>query len=509
MTWKVSKRGFLTGAGATASTLTIGKALRAQGSAPVADPLYDLIIVGGGTAGMPAAIFAARRNARVLIIEASSQLGGTLFLSGARMSPVGTKLQKSLGIEDTPDLFVEDVMRMSDQKANEDIVRLVAENSGAMFDWLWDNGLPTVEGTPTPKGSTHEQQNRARYVWAPNAGLDVLDVLDREIAPLIESGKVTVQTNTEVAELVQGNNDEITEVLAKTMDGTEMVFRGQNVLLASGGYCSNPDMIEELEGVFDYTENTYPYSQGIGITLGRSVGGFVRGGEHHLPSFGSILLNNERPSPVLCSLNSNPDNRQPWEVWVNSAGERFLQEDTTDIHKKELALTRQPHQRFWAIFDETIFQAAPPLIFGWDRDDIASAFNVETMFTQADTLEELANRTGIAAQQLCKTIDRYNAGQITGQDWLGRQHMPLPVSQGPFYAIRVQSSQIISFAGLGVDNQLRVIRPDRKPIPNLYAAGEVLGGGQLMGQNYFGGMMVTPALTFGRLLGKELINFSA
>lgn len=505
MSWKVSKRGFL----ATAGALVLGGVGSGRTQAQVADPLYDLIIVGGGTAGMPAAIFAARRKAKVLIIEASSQLGGTLFLSGARMSPVGTKLQKSLGIKDTPDLFVEDVMRMSDQKANEGLVRLVAENSGSMFDWLWDNGLPTVDGTPTPKGSTHEQQNRARYVWAPNAGLDVLDILDREIAPLIEAGKITVQANTEVKELVQGASGEITQVVAQTARGEELVFRGQNVLLASGGYCSNSDMIEELEGVFDYTDNTYPYSQGIGITLGRSVGGFVRGGEHHLPSFGAVLLNNERPSPVLCSLNSNPDNRLPWEIWVNSAGERFLQEDTADIHKKELAITHQPHQRFWAVFDEQIFQAAPPAIIGWDRADMASAFNVETMFTRADSLDELARRCGIAASQLLRTVDRYNAAQASGEDWLGRQHMPSPIGQGPFYAIRVQSSQIISFAGLGVDNRLRVMRPNMEPIPNLYAAGEVLGAGQLMGQNYFGGMMVTPALTFGRLLGKELISFSA
>lgn len=507
MSWNVSKRGFLKAAGAGA--LALGGPFAARSQTQVTDPLYDLIIIGGGTAGMPAAIFAARRNAKVLIVEASSQLGGTLFLSGARMSPVGTKLQKSLGIKDTPDLFVEDVMRMSDQKANEELVRLVAENSGAMFDWLWENGLPTVDGTPTPKGSTHEQQNRARYVWAPNAGLDVLEVIDREIAPLMEDGSITVQSSTEVSDLIQGPNGEITQVIAQTMNGDELVFRGQNVLLSSGGYCSNSDMIEELEGVFDYTDNTYPYSQGIGITLGRSVGGFVRGGEHHLPSFGSVLLSDERPSPVLCSLNSNPDNRLPWEIWVNAAGERFLQEDTTDIHKKELAITRQPHQRFWAVFDEQIFQSAPPAIGGWSRADMASAFNVETMFVRADTLEELANKAGIAAGPLRETVDRYNDAQQSGEDWLGRAHMPRPIQAGPFYAIRVQSSQIISFAGLGVDEQLRVLQTDLKAIPNLYAAGEVLGAGQLMGQNYFGGMMVTPALTFGRLLGKELITFSA
>ncbi len=168
---------------------------------------------------MPAAIFAAQRGARVLIIEAAAQLGGTLFLSGARMSAAGTKLQKQMGIDDTPDLHFEDVMRASKNKADPELLRLAVDHAAPMFDWLWENGLPIVDGTPTPRESAHPKQNRARYVWAPNGGMDVLETLDQQIAPHIASGQVVVQTETEVTGLEKGAGGKVTHVVAKTENG--------------------------------------------------------------------------------------------------------------------------------------------------------------------------------------------------------------------------------------------------------------------------------------------------
>jgi len=90
---------------------------------------------------------------------------------------------------------------------------------------------------------------------------------------------------------------------------------------------------------------------------------------------------------------------------------------------------------------------------------------------------------------------------------MGRQHRPLPIEQGPFYAIRVQGTSISSTVGLAVDDSLHVIDQNNKPVANLYAAGEVLGSGQTMGDSFCGGMMATPALTFGRLLGQSLLSW--
>ena len=87
--------------------------------------------------------------------------------------------------------------------------------------------------------------------------------------------------------------------------------------------------------------------------------------------------------------------------------------------------------------------------------------------------------------------------------------MPLPIGKAPYYAIQLQSWLLTSYAGIAVDKELRVIRADNTPIKGLYAAGELLGTGQTMGRSYCGGMMVTPALTFGRLLGQSMLKFPA
>ena len=104
---------------------------------------------------------------------------------------------------------------------------------------------------------------------------------------------------------------------------------------------------------------------------------------------------------------------------------------------------------------------------------------------------------------------RYNQGVLTGHDLFGRVHKPLPIAKPPFYAIRVQGYSVTSTAGLAVDTKLRVIRETGDPIPNLYAAGELLGSGQTMGRSFCGGMMITPALTFGRLLGQRMLSFDS
>lgn len=498
----LTKRRFLVGVtGAAIAAPFIGRSQAASDQIE-----FDVIVVGGGNAGMPAAIFAADRGARVLIIEASGQLGGTLLLSGGRMSAAGTKLQKSLGIKDHPDIHFEDIMRLARGTAGSpELIRLAVDNAAPAFDWLMDNGFVTA-GDPVMRGMTHEGQTRARYVWSPEGGVGILNVLDKMIAPHIASGQITVKNNTNVIQLDIGSAGKIYGVKSISEEGMEQTWRGRNIVLTSGGYTSNPKMFAELEGALDYSNVSHPNSQGIGIELGFSAGGFVRGGEDHLPGFGGIPNSGDIPSAILAGIIHYPPDRQPWEIWVNARGDRFIEEDVVSVHDKELAAIRQPHERFWVVFDDSIFESAPPVVGRWSREEIASAFNSEFAFTSANTLEQLAAKTGIDPVGLKRTIGEYNKGQATGADKFHRKHMPRPIKDKPYYAIRVQGSQLIGFAGLAVDNELRVLRSDLTSIPNLYAAGEVLGAGPLQGQAYFGGMMVTPALAFGRRLGMDFIS---
>ena len=254
------------------------------------------------------------------------------------------------------------------------------------------------------RAPTHEPYSRPRYAWGLEGGISILKILEKIIQPHIDSGAITVRTNTEVIELIQAGNGAITGVVTRNEDGKTARHSGNNVLLSCGGYASNPGMVEELEGHTDYGDVSYPYSQGAGISLGTAAGGYVRGGNHHLPSFGSILQDDNFPSPRLARFVSYPPHRPPWEIYVNVHGERFLREDMISHDVREHALVDQPDERCWAVFDDTTLNEAPPAVGGWTREEIKDAFDSQPMFYRANTLEDLADATGIDKNGFVKTV---------------------------------------------------------------------------------------------------------
>lgn len=509
LTQKLSKRRFLStlSAATAALGLTKGKEAKARSDR------YDAIIVGGGTAGLPAAIFGAERGGKILIIEAAPVIGGTLFLSTGQMSAAGTKLQKAKGIEgDSWQSHYDDVMRISENTADPDILRLATQNAAGAFDWLTDNGFEVYAHHPVT-GTTHEPYSHARYAWHPEGGMGILELLERKLQPHIDSGAVVIKVNTEATELLQSDNGGIIGVGTVSADGTTEQFIGKNVVLTSGGYASNAELFEELEGAVDYSDVSYPYSQGAGITLGQSVGGYVRYGENHLPTWGAILADEDYPSPMVAVSRHFPGNRPPWEIFVDAKGKRFLQEDIPSHAAYEKALLAQPGEQCWMVWDQEIYSQAPPAISGgflgmMPRDEIPEAFERgDHNFFKADTIEELAEKMGVSASGLSRTVAKYNRSVETGEDELGRTHMPLPIEIAPFYGVRLQSWFLTTFAGIAVNENLEVIKQDGTPVGNLYAAGELLGTGATSGRAICGGMLVTPAITFGKLLGERILQF--
>jgi len=505
----LSKRDFLVGAGATVALGVMGGTARAA-----RHTTFDLIVVGGGNAGLPTAIFAAERGARVAIVEAAGILGGTLHLSSGQMSAAGTRLQRQRGIIDSPDLHYADVMRISKNTANPDILRLAVNAAAPAFDWLMDQGFKPIDAHPIT-GTTHEPYSQPRYVWARNGGRDILEVLNRQLAPHIQSGRVTVLTGHSAVELVQARGSgAVTGLVVRDPDDRKISLSARQVALTSGGYTANPQMFLKYEGTRTHTRATYPFSQGIGLELGLAAGGYIRGGEHHTPLFGAVLSDDQSPTAMRAMARHFPPERPPWEILVNAQGQRFLREDIPSHDAYEMALARLPDERCWFVFDETIRRQAPPLLRGgfsgpWTEADTEQAFSDGAFgFHRATDLRTLAQRAGIDSQGLLETVADYNRGREAGKDTHGRLHLPAPIAAAPYYAVTINSWNLLSYAGVAVDAQLRVIRRDGSPIPNLYAAGELLGMGTVMGNGMPGGMSVMPALSLGRMLGKELIAFA-
>ena len=497
---KLSKRDFLK----YSTSLLTASILPFSAQLVLANEDWDLIVIGGGTAGLPAAIFSANRGLKVLIIEKAPSLGGTLFLSTGQIAGSGTIFQKNKGIQDTPDEHYEDIMRINKNSSDPDLTRILVNNAGNMINWLAANGYRIFENHPVT-GIGHEHFKIARYQQGLMGGISILNVFKPFIDQGVKQGNITVLLNTGAADLIQDEEGSIVGVVAENIDGKQIEYKARNTVIASGGCASNPHLFEELHNIPLYCQIAYPFSQGTGLLLGQSAGGFIHGGDKYASLVGMIPADDKYPSTMYGRAPLNPSIRRPWEILVNSNGRRFVQEDNESIDHIEHGILQQPGQRHWAIFDQRILEESPPMIPDWNAQRIINESKKHPMFKNENTLSKLAIKSGINPNELSQTIDKYNAGiKNSTPDEFNRSYRPVSIEKPPFYSIRMQGWTLVSFAGLAVNKNLQVIKSSGEPIQNLFAVGEVIGAGATSGNAYVNGMLVTPAITFGRLLGENI-----
>ena len=167
----LTKRQFLTGIGLSAGAATLAalgsrEAASATTPATASGKSYDVIIMGAGSTGMPAAIFAAERGATVLLVDKSGDIGGGIKYSGGQLAAAGTRLQKRKGIEDSPDAFYADIMRLSYGKADPVLTRLYVDHAAELVDWLEDHGHTVQAQSSHPRRRTRVLHRASLYLGA-------------------------------------------------------------------------------------------------------------------------------------------------------------------------------------------------------------------------------------------------------------------------------------------------------------------------------------------------------
>ncbi len=466
---------------------------------------WDVIVVGAGTAGIPTAIFAGQRGARLLLIEADSRIGGTLHWSSGQMTASGTKLQRKHGIDDHPDWHFNDCQRISGGTVSESLGRLAIDKAADSFDWLMDNGFEPAPETPVA-GWGHEPHRVRRYSWGENGGLSVLEAMEPLLDKEIARGTVTLSLETKLTGLVV-EKGAVVGIEAEARDGTKATITGQNVVLTTGGYAANPELWAELTPGYPLRSYCNPYSRGDGILAAREIGAKVDGGDQFLCSFAGVMHDPDDPLSARTGLILNPQFRRPWEVYVNRSGKRFVREDHPSVDHREHALLDQEGMEMFIVFDEGIRQNAPHFHAEIEREHAAKLFDAHPSYFKSETLAELAAQCGIYAANLEATVAQYNKAVEAGVDSLGRESLPRPIDTPPYFAIRAVGFTVLSPAGLDADLDLCVLDTSSRPIPNLYASGEVFGKARLSGRTYLSGMSLLPAITFGRLLGQKLLTW--
>lgn len=454
---------------------------------------YDVIVVGAGGAGLAAASAAAAEDARVLLVEAAPRTGGSTALAGGVFYAAGTSLQREAGVEgDTPDAMFQYYMTLNQYKLEASLVRKLCDEAQAAFEWLRAIGVAFHADDLYASGVDKIRRGHR----AAGGGAAIAEALEGSFA----DGQVDLALETRVQQLLIEDGG----IAGITVDAQPV--RAPATVIATGGFGANPDMLAELYPDAARHGDLHWYigaktCRGDGIAMARTVGGQVS------PANRGLLL-------LTPGFSKDLESYLPgWLMMVNRDGRRFIDE-TIEYSVLAAVLRDQPGEDCFAIFDDrsrlasrtTTYRPAP----NWTAERLTE--HVERgSIEKADTIEALADGIGVPAATLRNTVARYNANVAAGadQDQFKPADTLRSIEQPPFYAARIRAA-IICWTGTGlrIDTEARVLGPDDRPIPGLYAAGETTGG--MFGECYAaGGASIGNAIVFGRIAGRNAARFTA
>ncbi len=440
----------------------------------------DVVVIGAGGAGMAAAIMLNQAGADFVILEKMPYAGGNTTKATGGMNAAETHYQKEQGIEDSTALFAADTMKGGHALNDPALVAVMANESAGAIDWL-----DTI-GAELPKISFSGGASVNR-IHAPEDGSGVgAFLVDRFSAKLNELG-VEIMFDTAATELLADEEGRICGVKA---EGGEYLytFKCKAVILATGGFGANEEMYTQYRPDLKGTVTTNaPGATGDGIIMAQAMGAA-------LVDIEQIQLHPtvEQTTSILITESVRGDGA----ILVNQGGVRFTNELLTRDAVSAAEL-EQEGQYAYIIFDQNL------------RDHLkATEKYVKSGITvQADTIEGLAEQLGIDPAVLAKTLEDWN-GYVKDQrdpDFGRTTGMNADLTAAPYYAIKIAPGIHHTMGGVKIDTEAQVINTEGKPIPGLFAAGEVCGG--VHGGNRLGGNAVADIVIFGRIAAQSALDY--
>lgn len=489
-------------------------------------PLTDVVVVGGGNAALCAALAAHEAGASVLVLEKapeSERGGNSLFTAGGfrfahrgladlRRDVLVDLTDAEAALAEVPpypeEQFYDDLARVTENLTNPDLADLLVRQSRATVVWMRSQGVRWILMFSR---QSFEVGNRHHF-WG---GLNVEAVgggqgLVQALYDRAEKVGVRVRYGTAARRLLIDARGAIVGVSARGPDGFEE-FPARAVVLASGGFEANPEWRArylgpdwELARVRGTRHNT-----GDGIRMALEIGAQPYG---HWSSCHAVAWDLNAPEfgdrKVLDLFQKHS---YPLGIMVNIKGERFVDEGA-DFRNLTYAkygreILRQPMRAAFQIFDQKVV----PLL----REEYRIR---ETTKAEAGTIEELARKLEIDPDGLVRTVRDFNTAVQPGDfnpailDGKGtrgvtpeKSNWALPLDSPPFVGYAVTCGITFTFGGLRVNTRAEVLDTDDRPIPGLYAAGELVGG--LFYYNYPGGAGLMAGAVFGKIAGENAARF--
>ena len=462
----------------------------------------DLLVVGAGGAGLSAALSADQEGNKVTVLEKNAMPGGHTALSGGFALITGSKTQKDVyGVKnDSVESVYEDNMKNGGGKSIPEDLKLYAEKMGEATDWTVDYVGSKIPEKLTPLGEN--SVDRAMIYEGAGAGF-VQSLLDK-----IKDTKIDLRTNTKVTELIY-KDGKVVGAKATMSDGTPVEVKAKAVLIATGSYGANKEMLPERLDKFVFYGAQL--AQGEGQKMAQEIGADVVN-----QGYVELFENGVEWKPGIAKSTYN-GSMATWDVsgiLVDRAGNRVVNERSAGINiVKEME--KQEDGRLFLIMDADTYKAFEDNVAGYGitkkmlDDWIATDGAKIPYFAKADSLEELAKKVKIDSAGLKKTVERYNSFVANKKDEdFGRDpnYMKAKISEnGPYYVVEQLPRYATTLGGLKIDNQLRVINKDGKIIEGLFASGDVAGGAR--GDDSIPGADFGWAVTSGYEAGRTISDY--
>lgn len=454
---------------------------------------FDVVVIGAGMAGHCAALEAAHRGARAVLLEKTGQYGGSTAMCGGAFAFAGTEIQKQLDIPDSPELLERDLLNAGKHRNDKALVHVYAEQQYDAYQWLRSLGLRF------DKVSLSGSQSVPR-----NHSIDPVHAITRLHELCLEAGVVYL-ANAEVERLLTEGVDQERQVVGVVLkDGRRILGRG-GVVIATGGFSRSAEMVERFAPQLRDAKPMGGYGNtGDGIRMAWALGADLVDMGYAKGTFGAPtatpLPGKEEIAPRLVSA------MYRGAIIVGADGKRFVDESISYKAIGDRCL-EQPGAKAFQIFDQQVMDQSSPLPTVVDFRAALEA----GLLRQADSIEALADDLGIDVGNLRVTVDAYN-GAIDGKqpDEFGRTSLstgygkPTRIERAPFYGLACTTGLTSTYCGLHTDTEARVLDVFGSPIAGLYATGEVMGG--FHGETYMSGSSLAKGCIFGRLAARDAIG---
>lgn len=440
--------------------------------------ITDLAVLGAGPSGLTAAHTAALAGAEVMIIDATGTLGGNGAFSSGYMAFADTSLQREHLIDDSPELFLHDMIDEAGRKRadfdphfNLLVARRFAERSAEAFDYLCGLGFSFGRFVPRPN-----QHSVSRMLSLRDA-----TEFNTVFGKVIEAAKIRTMFWSRARDLLS-EGGVIRGARVSGPSGQDFEVRAERTIVCTGGYQASAELRARYQPRFD---SHSPY-QGLDTIVGD--------GQMMIERAGGELVN-MHVVPELVKISSRLVEEC---IAVNESGRRFCDE-AGPYSERVAALRRQAGGMGYFLFDEITRQRLPQLIA-----------DLPGTARQASTIAGVARLIGAPADVLESTVARWNSVVESGADRdpeFGRVVFPDPragIRRAPFSVVRMKIGTDISAGGGLVSPDLQVLRADGSPVPNLYAAGDCCGA--VNAAAGLGGIHLASAVTLARVAAQAAVG---